>query len=219
MLQKYPTAYIFRADIKKAFEYINHATLLNLLQQKLPTHPDGDFYLKLCHEVIASFCANTATTATDPVAPPRGIPIGNLTSQIFSLIYLNELDRFIRQVIKPLAYLRYGDDFIVFLPTRPQADAAQAQITDFLAQGLKMSLNPKNTIIIKAGQGLHFLGHLITKNTLKVDRTTTAKIRQKVNFRNLASYKQLLLPTEVKDALDHQVLAQITSEITKTLDF
>ena len=203
LLARYPSAYVFRADIKKAFDSINHQVLLELLHRKL----DPETYF-LCQAVANSFES----------APGRGIPIGNLTSQIFSLIYLHELDRFIRQSIKPLAYLRYGDDFIIFLPSRPFAVAAQHQVASFLQHELKMTLNPRNTIIIKSRHGLRFLGHIITADALQVDKVTTKKVLKNAKPHNLASYKQLYLSTEVKDALDRRILGQIDAEIYQNLD-
>jgi retron-type reverse transcriptase len=203
LLGKYPSAFIFRADIKKAFESIDHRVLLALLARKL----DPETY-RLCQEVVTSFAS----------APGRGIPIGNLTSQIFSLIYLNELDRFVRSRVKPLAYLRYGDDFLLFLPGHAAAESAQTLVADFLAHELKMTTNPKNTIIVKSRHGLHFLGHVITATTLQVDRVTTARVFKNAKFHNLASYKQLHLATGVKDALDRQILAQIDPKSPENLD-
>ncbi|MCL2038529.1 reverse transcriptase domain-containing protein [Candidatus Saccharibacteria bacterium] len=203
-LRRHPNVFVFRADIRKAFNSVDHQLLLALLARKL----DPETYW-LCQEVIRSFQST----------PGRGIPIGNLTSQIFSLIYLGELDRFVRRELKPLAYLRYGDDFILFLPSRAAALAAQTQLARFLARELKMSLNPQNTIIVKSCHGLRFLGHIITPGHLRVDPTTTAKIQKNASPHNIASFRKLHLSPEVKDALDRQILAQIDPESALFLDF
>ena len=64
----------------------------------------------LLQHIIASF----------EKTPGKGIPLGNLTSQIFANVYLHELDRFILHTVKPLKYLRYGDDFVLFGLEKPR---------------------------------------------------------------------------------------------------
>jgi len=190
-LAKHPGAFVIRADIKKAFDSIDHAILLDLLRRRVEPAIHA-----LCREVIRSYSST----------PNCGIPIGNLTSQIFSLIYLNELDRFVRHDLRPLAYLRYGDDFIIFFPSKLAAEEANAHLTNFLTRDLKMTLNRKNSVIVKSRQGLRFLGHIISATELQVDNHTTAKIFKNARFHNLSSYKQLHLSAEVKDALDRQII-------------
>ena len=60
------------------------------------------------------------------------MPIGNLTSQIFSNIYLNELDRYVRHTIKPQAYMRYGDDFIIIENDNAKLQRIRVLVDEFL---------------------------------------------------------------------------------------
>lgn len=84
-----------KLDIKKFFASVDHNILMNLLKRKI-NDPDILWLLK---EVIDSF--------------PKGIPLGNLTSQVFANIYMNELDQFIKHKLKIKYHLRYADDFLV----------------------------------------------------------------------------------------------------------
>jgi RNA-directed DNA polymerase len=125
-----------------------------------------------------------------------------LTSQIFSNIYLNEFDRFVRHQLKPQAYVRYGDDFLLFTATRKQALIARNSATDFLYSALKLNINPKNNIVIAESRGLRFLGHDITNIKATVDKHTTSSVLQKLNSRNVSSYKVLYMEENAKKQLD-----------------
>ncbi len=88
--------------------------------------------------------------------------MGNHTSRIFANIYLNEFDRYVRHALKPLAYVRYGDDTVMWYRTRQQAELARRCARRYLAEKLHLMVNPKNDVIVPARAGLHFLGHVIT---------------------------------------------------------
>lgn len=87
---KYQNGFVWRADISKFFNNVDHSILFEILKRKIR----NEKVLSLLKEIIDSFEA--------------GIPIGNLTSQIFSNIYLNELDRFVKHKLRVKCYLRYG---------------------------------------------------------------------------------------------------------------
>ncbi len=114
-----------------------------------------------------------------------------------------------RNHLKPQAYLRYGDDFILFAKNRHQTRQYQVQATDFLKNNLNLSINPKNNIIVKASDGLHFLGHIITSSNLVVDKHTTKAVLSKINARNIASYKSLKLDQPSKNQLDYLMLDDV----------
>lgn len=124
--------------------------------------------------------------------PSRGIPIGNLTSQIFANIYLNELDRFVKHTIKPQAYLRYGDDFIIIEADRNQLISNKLIITKFIEAKLKLEINPKNDIIVKARSGLHFLGVEIFPKGRRLKKRNWQRAEERLNVQNVASYKGLI---------------------------
>lgn len=195
LMRKHPTAYMWRMDITKFFDTVHHAILYQCLQRR----PLGDYTLPLGSQVIRSYC----------VVPGVGIPIGNLTSQIFANIYLNEFDRYVRHVLKPLAYVRYGDDMVLWCRTRGQAEQLRRQATDFLASQLYLAVNPKNDVIVPPGAGLHFLGHAVTSSYIVVDRHTTAAVLQKSHSRSVASYKALLLANTPKRQLDWLLIDEI----------
>lgn len=122
----------------------------------------------------------------------RGIPIGNLTSQIFANIYLNELDRFVIHLLKPQAYLRYGDDFVVFVPTQAAAVELRTRILSFCRDELGLTINPKQDVIVPVRRGLHFLGVEIYPTGRRLRARHWQRIQDRLTSRNIASYRELI---------------------------
>ena len=122
----------------------------------------------------------------------KGIPIGNLTSQIFSNIYLNEFDRFVVHSLKPKAYLRYGDDFLIFESDRNSLEKIKTQAVSFLDEKLNLHINPKNDIIIKPKQGLHFIGVDIFPFGRRLKKRNWKKVVSNLNKQNFSSYLGLI---------------------------
>ena len=175
----YPRAWVWRADITKFFDTIDQAVLLEALKRKVES-PDA---LWLIESVLSSYYKNEVG---------RGMPIGNLTSQIFANIYLNEFDRFMVHVLKPVAYLRYGDDWLCFANSKDEVEAIRQKAIIFLAETLKLKVNPKLNHVQPAYKGVTFLGVDIWSNGLRITSQTQARIRLKINNRNYASYEALV---------------------------
>ena len=86
------------------------------------------------------------------------MPLGNLTSQIFANIYLNELDRFIKRRLKAKYYIRYVDDFAVLHQSKEQLQNWKKQINNFLKRELKLELHPDKSKITELSRGIDFVG-------------------------------------------------------------
>ena len=91
----------------------------------------------------------------------RGLPIGNLSSQFFANVYLNDLDQFIKHQIKARYYIRYVDDFVLLHQSPQWLNAALARINEFLPATLEAQLNPKKTILQPINRGIDFVGQVI----------------------------------------------------------
>ena len=116
----------------------------------------------------------------------RGIPIGNLTSQLFANVYLNELDQFVKHKLKARYYIRYMDDFLILDFDKKKLHQAKEEIREFLQDKLGLELHPRKASVFPASKGIDFLGYrifghyrLLRKSTVKrfVKRT---KIYQKM---------------------------------------
>jgi retron-type reverse transcriptase len=201
LLGRHRAAYMWRMDITKFFDNVDHA----VLRRCIGRHAPDPHVQWLCDEIIDSYHHHMRE------GQPAGIPIGNLTSQIFANIYLHEFDRYIRHVLKPLAYVRYGDDAVVWCRTRRQAEGARRYAQTYLAETLYLSVNPKSDVIVPARAGLHFLGHVVTDTYIVVDRHTTKAVLDMSTSRSVASYKSLLLAKIPKQQLDWQLTDELDS--------
>lgn len=180
-LQCYPRSYIWKVDVKKFFDSVDQEILLKILSFKIR----DDITFSLLKEVIDSFSAIFAKRV--------GIPIGNLTSQIFANIYLNELDRFMKHELSPKAYLRYGDDFILIEGDLEKLKIFRIKTTDFLEGELKLQINPKSDKIFKVPHGLKFLGLKLWSYNRTLNRRNLSRTRKKLKMDNISSYSGLLM--------------------------
>lgn len=105
---------------------------------------------------------------------------------------MNELDRFIKYAIKPQAYLRYGDDFIIISENCGQLQAFRNNTVEFLREKLRLEINGKNDIIVKARQGLKFLGVWIYPQGRKLNKRNWSRARKRLKHNNISSYSGLV---------------------------
>jgi len=173
-IKKYTNGFVWRADIRNFFYNVDHNILLQLLRRKIR----DEKAIVLLKEIINSF----------EVTEGVGMPIGNLTSQIFSNIYLNELDRFVKHKMKCKTYLRYGDDFVIFGRNKDELLRIKALTSDFIENELKLDLHPKNNLIVEAKHGLKFLGVILYPSGRRLSKRNQARIKDRVNLRNSGSY-------------------------------
>ena len=86
------------------------------------------------------------------------MPLGNLTSQFFANVYLNELDYFVKHKLKAKYYIRYVDDFVILHNSKEQLAAWKQEIAQFLQGKLRLELHPQKSKIIPLSQGIDFVG-------------------------------------------------------------
>ena len=113
---------------------------------------------------------------------------------------MNEFDLYVRQFVKPLAYVRYGDDFIVFRRTKAEIDLAKKSSVIELRR-LGLTINTAQDQTIRVWQGLHFLGHIVNKDDLRVVKKTQSLMMRRLTLQNITSYSSLKLSDENKRLL------------------
>ena len=138
------TVWVLKCDIKKFFASIDHACLFQVLEKRI-LDPELLWLLK---EVVISFAT----------APGKGLPLGNLTSQLLVNIYMNEFDQFVKHTLRCKYYLRYADDFVFFSSDRQALAEIVRLIVLFLRATLKLELHPNKVSIETVSSGVDFLG-------------------------------------------------------------
>jgi len=86
------------------------------------------------------------------------MPLGNLTSQFFANIYLNELDYFVKHKLMAKYYIRYVDDFIILHKSKQKLETWKNEINEFLNQGLKLELHKDKSKVVSLLRGIDFVG-------------------------------------------------------------
>ena len=152
---KYGTnGYFLKCDISKFFYNIDHAVLKAMLAKCNFQKP----VLDLCNLIIDSHIHNPNCSTS-----PKGLPLGNQTSQFFALFYLDPIDRLIKEKLRIKYYTRYMDDFVLLHHDKVFLVECLHQITQILQQNLLLTLNPK-TQIIPLSKGVQFVGFQFTVN-------------------------------------------------------
>ena len=177
------TCWILKCDVKKFFASIDHGILISILQKYIP---DKDI-LWLLGTVISSFPG---------LGQKTGLPLGNLTSQLFANIYMNEFDQFVKHRLKAKYYIRYADDFVLLSESRAWLGAQIPAIDNFLQRELKLTLHPQKISIKTLASGVDFLGW-VHFSDYRVLRTSTKKrmlrrIRRRSSLSTANSYLGLL---------------------------
>lgn len=155
------TAWALKCDIKKFFDSIDHEILLSLVREKIK---DKRLMDNILEEIIRSYNKK----------PGKGIPLGNLTSQLFSNVYLNKFDHYVKRELRIKYYIRYADDFVILDTERERLEKLVSVLGDFLETRFKLTLHPDKIIIRKIHQGIDFLGAVVF-STYIVLRTKTKK--------------------------------------------
>jgi len=180
--------FVLKCDIKKFFETVDHGILLNILGKRVK---DRDA-TRLLEEVVESFTSEHST-----LFERKGLPIGNLTSQLFANVYLNEFDQFMKHRLKIKNYIRYTDDFVIVSDNRLFLENLVEPIRKFLRDELALDLHPRKVIIRKLRWGIDFLGYIVFPRhrllRIKTKRRIWRKLRKRVcEYRNGVITKRTL---------------------------
>jgi len=178
--QKHAIFYALKCDIKSYFANIDHLVLISFLNQSISCQKT----LRLLTTIINSY----------QDSPGKGIPIGNLTSQLFANIYLHPLDIFVTQKFQEKNYFRYMDDFVILSPDKKYLIELRDKIKSFLKENLKLQLHPRKSNIFRADRGLDFVGYMIKPTVMSMRKKTLRryKKRHKKRLKQLKKYKKRL---------------------------
>lgn len=180
--------YYLKLDISKYFYRISHRVLKQILQKKIK----DERLLEVLYGIID--CKHTAFGLPPGKSPEDvpleerefdvGMPIGNLLSQMFANIYLNELDQYCKRELGIKFYVRYMDDIIILHHSKEELHKWRWKIDNFVEEKLELSLNRK-TCIRPINQGVEFVGYRLWNNRVFLRKSTTLSMK-----RNLRGVKE-----------------------------
>lgn len=163
-------AFALKADIARYFASIDHQILKGLLAAKISCQRT---------ERLLAYIIDSAPGQQLGV----GIPLGNLTSQVFANVYLHELDRFVKHKLRASHYVRYMDDFVIIHHDKAQLHRWRADIERFLRASLRLSTNSKTQVFpisTAGGRALDFLGYRIYATHRLLRRCSVKRIKAKL---------------------------------------
>lgn len=163
---KWENPYCLKADVRSYFPSIRHSALIPIIERTIACNDT----FSLIKEILNSW-------VDDGDLDPRGLPIGNLTSQLWANVYLDQLDHFVKEVLRVPFYVRYMDDFIIIDGDKAKLRYLKREIEDFLDAKLSLRLNGK-TSIFPVSHGVDFLGYRIWKDHKLLRKRSTKRIRR-----------------------------------------
>lgn len=180
--------YCLKIDIKKYFYSINHNILKDLLKKKIKDKLFLDVLYKIIDSTNSDYIFEYAKKHNISLKKGYGLPIGNLTSQILGIFYLNDLDHYIKEKLKIKYYIRYMDDMVLFYKDKEYLKYCLDKIILYLKK-YDLELNNK-TIITK--NSLCFLGYRFYNKKIKILSKNRRRIYKKLRILKYKDYNKYI---------------------------
>ena len=186
-------AYYLQLDIRSFFMSLDKDILFALINKRVKNSkvlwlakkiifhdPTTNYYCKSKMSLLKLIPSHKSLFG---VAKSQGLPIGNLTSQFFANIYLNELDQFVKHQLKIKYYLRYVDDLVILSENKEELKIWRDRIDKFLQEKLKLKLHPQKQILQEVNKGINFVGGIIRMDYVLMRKRVINNLRQRLlNF-------------------------------------
>jgi hypothetical protein len=215
--------YILKLDIQGFFMHINRTILFEKLHDFIERYykeHDKSLVLDLCQKIIfndpTKNCIIKGNKSNWNDLPhnkslfhsPKdcGLPIGNLTSQVFANFYMNAFDHFIKKELGINYYGRYVDDFVIVHPDKAYLKSLLPVITNFLQSQLQLTLHPKKIYLQHYSKGVQFLGTVIKPNRIYIANRTKGNFYAAIQKQNAVVQNK-----KPNNAEQHQFLSSMNS--------
>jgi retron-type reverse transcriptase len=183
--------YVLQCDIKKYFPSIDRPILKSMILKKIKC-PDTLWLIDLILDNSNNFQINRPYqlegNAFEPMTETKGLPIGNLTSQFFANLYLNDFDHFIKENLKAKKYLRYVDDFALFSNDLAFLKDARVEIHAYLAS-LKLEIHPIKSQLFATKEGASFVGFRVLPHSIRVRSRSIQFTKRRIKHYRLDKIK------------------------------
>lgn len=167
--------------IMRNFPIKKQADLIWLTQIIINHNPTKNFYFKGDPKLLREIPPHKSLFN---IPSSKGLPIGNLTSQFFANVYLNELDQFVKRVLKLKHYIRYVDDFVIISSNLEEIKRSREKINCFLQKKLQLSLHPSKDKYGYLASGIDFIGYIIRPKYRLARNRVVRNLKLKLYFFN-----------------------------------
>jgi retron-type reverse transcriptase len=173
--------YFLKLDISKYYYRVDHAVLLDIIRRKIDDADTMWLLDKIVNSEDKAFGLPQGLTAdeTDERLFDKGMPIGNLTSQMFANIYLNEVDQYAKRELRIRRYMRYMDDIVILSDDKNELHRWKQDIEGFLQDKLRLNLNNK-TCIRPITLGIDFLGYKVWPTHIRLRKSSALKMKRRL---------------------------------------
>jgi RNA-directed DNA polymerase len=162
------TCWVLKCDIRKFFDSIDHGVLMTILSE----HISEKNILLLLQNIIDSHHVERRHGA--------GLPLGNLTSQLFGNVYMNIFDSYVKHDLKQKYYIRYADDFVFLSQNKTELQSLIQSIRDFLRDTLRLELHPNKVVLESVSSGVDFLGWVRFPHHMLLRKKTKERMFRKL---------------------------------------
>lgn len=187
--------FCLHADVKKFFPSIDHGILKKILLKRIA---DMDL-IRLVNDLVDSARQIVGGGTTDAAA--KGLPIGNLTSQFFANLYLNELDYFVKFQLRIRHYSRYMDDFLIFGNDRKALIEVKDQARNFLKEQLALRMHEGKSQIYDTEKGIKFLGFRIYRDYRRLVSDNVRRFKKRLRKFNYLFENGKISEKEIGDSV------------------
>ena len=180
--------YSLHMDISKYFKNIDHKILKRLLLRQI----DDPRLIWLLFHIIESSPKQFFN---------KGLPIGNLTSQLFANMYLHEVDMFIKHRLKEKYYIRYMDDMLIFCNDKQGLLNIKSIVEKFLKEQLSLDLNKGKSQLFDTRKGFNFLGFRMSQKHRRLCSDNVRRFRKRLyGFEQMLANK-IITEEKVQDSI------------------
>jgi len=179
VLSDFGQCFVLKCDVRKYFDSIDQNILSGLIREKV----FDDKITIIIEKILFSYMS---------FAQGKGIPLGNITSQIFANIYLDVLDKYVKKSLGCRFYVRYNDDFIIISNSKERLDKMKENIVIFARNKLLLDIPLDKISVRKIAWGVDFLGFTILPQVLLLRNKTKNKMYININCDNRHSYFGIL---------------------------
>lgn len=176
--------HVLKTDVVRFFPNVDHAILEGVVARRI-RDPAVRWLVATILESGAGVLAAEATPSFFPgddlfaLARPRGLPIGNLTSQFFANVLLDRIDHFVKEVLRVPGYVRYADDLLLFGDDKRTMHEWRDALADALAT-LRLRPHPDKTQILPSGSGITFLGWRLARGSMRLSQRSIRRFSRRL---------------------------------------